>query len=160
MQIYLLRHGIAEEAAPGKPDSARALTAEGKKKTRAMLKTVQQAGVKIGLIITSPYKRAMETAQLAAAGLEYQGELTKSNALLPHAHPREAWQELRVKKDHSSILLVGHEPHMSGLVSYLLAAPELQVDFKKAAVCRIDVDQFGAHPHGVLKWLLTMKLAG
>ena len=62
MQIYLLRHGIAEDAKPGRPDSERALTDEGRAKLRRVLKRARTADVTPSLILSSPYRRAMETA--------------------------------------------------------------------------------------------------
>ncbi len=55
-------------------------------------------------------------------------------------------------------MLVGHEPHMSGLVSFLLMTI-LALDFKKGALVRMQVENPPAQPHGVLKWILTPKLA-
>ena len=70
MQIYLLRHGIAENASPGQPDSERALTAEGREKLRRVLKRARSAEVNPGAILSSPYKRALETAEVAAEALD------------------------------------------------------------------------------------------
>src|SRR5580700_4370144 len=91
MEIYLLRHGIAEESAVGGRDSDRALTAEGRDKLRRVLKRAHAGGVRPGVILASPYKRAMETAQMAAETLEYRGEIVKTQALVPNASPAEAW---------------------------------------------------------------------
>ena len=75
MEIYILRHGVAEEPQTGQPDSERALTPDGRKKLRNVLRTASSAGVAPSLILTSPYKRALQTAQLAAEILEaYQGQ--------------------------------------------------------------------------------------
>ena len=154
----MLRHGIAEEGEPGKADSDRALTAEGKKKLRAVLDVAADSGVCPALIITSPYRRAVQTADVAAELLEYRGDLLRSRTLLPDADPHQAWEEIRLHKDVGSILLAGHEPLFGRLLAYLLGCPTLQVDFKKGALARIDIDNFGAQPRGMLKWLLTARL--
>ena len=159
MKIYILRHGIAEDAAAGQSDSDRALTPEGRKKLRNVLRAGLEAGVEPGLILTSPLKRAVQTAQLAAEVLNYKGDLLRTEALEPGGHPRMVWDEIRVHKDEASILLAGHEPLFSSLTAYLLGCPDLQVDFKKGALACVEVDRFGAEPHGVLKWFLTPKLA-
>ena len=99
MQIYLLRHGIAEPGHPGEPDSDRALTSEGKKKVREVARTAAAAGIKPALILTSPYKRAFATARIAADELGYTSDLLTSSALTPHASPAEAWEEIRVHRD-------------------------------------------------------------
>jgi phosphohistidine phosphatase len=160
MEIYILRHGIAEDAPPGQPDSERALTADGRKKLRSVLRTAVSAGVAPSLILTSPYKRALQTAQLAAEIMDYKGELLRTKALEPNSAPKAVWDEIRVHKDEARILLAGHEPLFSRLTAYLLASPNLQVDFKKGAIACIELDRFPAEPHGVLRWMLTPKLAG
>ena len=159
MQIYILRHGIAEDSEPGQSDSERALTPEGRKKLRNVLRVAHQAGVAPALIITSPLKRAVQTAQLAAEILDYKGDLLRTKALEPGAHPQMVWEEIRVHKDEPAILLAGHEPLFSSLTAYLLGCPDLQVDFKKGALTCVELDRFGAEPHAVLKWFITPKLA-
>ena len=160
MEIYILRHGIAEDSQPGQSDSERALTSEGRKKLGRVLRVAREAGVAPALILTSPLKRAVQTAQLAAETLDYRGELLRTKALEPGSHPRMVWEEIRVHKDEPSILLAGHEPLFSSLTAYLLGCPDLQVDFKKGALACVQVDRFGAEPHGALKWLVTPKLVG
>jgi phosphohistidine phosphatase len=159
MEIYLLRHGIAEDAPAGQPDSERALTSDGRKKLRSVLRTAASAGVAPSLILTSPYKRALQTAQLAAEILEYKGDMLRTKALEPSSVPKAVWDEIRVHKDEAGILLSGHEPLFSRLMAYLLGSPNLQVDFKKGAIACIELDRFPAEPHGVLRWILTPKLA-
>src|SRR5579884_3524397 len=158
VEIYLLRHGIAEEAAAGDPDADRALTSEGKEKLRAVLDAAADAGVRPDLIITSPYRRAVQTAEIAADALRCKGDLLQSPALTPDSEPRQVWDEIRLHRDTASLLLAGHEPLFSRVFAYLLGAPSLQVDFKKGALARIDINAFGPQPHGALKWLLTPKL--
>jgi phosphohistidine phosphatase len=160
MEIYILRHGIAEDAPAGQPDSERALTSDGRKKLRNVLRTAASAGVAPSLILTSPYKRALQTAQIAAEVLDYKGELLRTKALEPASAPKSVWDEIRVHKDEATILLVGHEPLCSRLMAYLLGSPNLQVDFKKGAIACIELDRFPAEPLGVLRWMLTSKLAG
>ena len=159
MEIYILRHGVAEDGQPGQPDAERALTPDGRKKLRNVLRTAAAAGVAPSLILTSPYKRALQTAQLAAEILEYKGELLRTKALEPAAAPKTVWDEIRVHKDETQILLAGHEPLFSRLTAYLLGSPNLQVDFKKGAIACVEVERFGAEPHGVLRWMLTSKLS-
>ena len=159
MQIYLLRHGIAENAKPGQSDSERALTPEGKRKLREVLKVAKAAELKPSLLITSPFRRAVETAEVAASVLGYKQELLRTKALVPSATPAGVWDELRVHKDEPDVMLIGHEPLFGLLTAYLLDASTLVVDFKKGGLARIDIDQFGPQPRGVLRWFLPPKLA-
>ncbi|HXB74400.1 MAG TPA: histidine phosphatase family protein [Candidatus Acidoferrales bacterium] len=160
MQIYLLRHGIAEESRPGGSDSDRALTSEGREKLRRVLKQARRAGAVPSLILSSPYRRALETADVAVEVLGYGGKVVRARALVPEASPFDAWGEIRARRDEPAILLASHEPLMSALAAFLLDSPALQVDMKKAALMRVDCDGFGPEARGVLKWMLTPALAG
>ena len=155
MQIYLLRHGIAEDAKPGQPDAERPLTDEGRDKLRRVLKRARAADLDPSLILSSPYRRAIETAAIAAEVLAYKGEVVRTRALVPEASPYDAWEEIRNRKNERAILLSSHEPLMSSLVAFLLDSPALRVEMKKAARVRIDCDRFGPKAAGVLKWMLT-----
>ncbi len=159
MEIYLLRHGIAEDARPGSPDSDRALTREGREKLGRVLKRAREAGVAPSLILSSPYRRAMETGQIAAEVLEYRGEIVRTSSLVPNASPAAAWEELRSRGGDEAILLASHEPLMSSLLAHLLGAPSLQTDFKKGALARVTCVSTGPAPRGVFKWMLTAALA-
>lgn len=159
MQIYLLRHGLAEDVKPGGKDPDRALTAEGKRKLRETLRHARSAGVRPNLILSSPYKRAVETAEVAAAVLGYSGSILRTKVLQPASDAQGVWEEIRVHKDAKELLLVGHEPLFGVVTAFLLDSPGLNIDFKKGALVRIDVNPAGVSPRGVLKWMLTPKLA-
>ncbi len=160
MEIYLLRHGIAEAGRPGHDDSERALTDEGREKLRAVLKRARSAGVEPTLILASPYRRAMETAREAADIFGYRVEVEKTRALVPEASPHDLWDEIRGRKGENAVLLAGHEPMMSSMAAFLLGSPAAMIDMKKAALVRVDCERMGVHPSGVLKWMLTPALCG
>ena len=158
MELYLLRHGIAEDHSPTGRDADRRLTEEGKEKLRRVLKRAASAGVSPSLILSSPYKRAVETAEIAASELRYKGKILQVGSLTPDSSPPSVWSEIRDHRDQPSILLAGHEPLFSATVAWLLGSTRSIVEFKKAALVRVDV-QTGASPQGVLQWMLTAKLA-
>src|SRR5690348_7743583 len=133
MEIYLLRHGIAASAKPGTKDADRALTEEGREKLARVLKRAKGAGVDPDLILSSPLRRAMETAEQAAQALGYTGKIVPTPALVPEASPFDVWEEIRRRHEESSILLASHEPLMSALLAFLLGNPAMLVDMKKAA---------------------------
>lgn len=160
VQIHLLRHGIAEEGRAGLSDADRALTADGMRKLRSVLKVARSVGLAPGLILSSPYKRALQTAEIAAKELGYTESILQTHALTPDSSPQAVWEELRVHRNEQSVLLAGHEPLFSTLTAFLLASPAMLVDFKKGALARIDVESFGAQPRGVLRWMFTARLAG
>jgi phosphohistidine phosphatase len=158
MELYVFRHGIAHDGKPGSPDSARELTDEGRRKTAAVVKAARRSGVDPTLILSSPYVRALQTARIAAEEFGYKGQILQTKGLVPENSPEALWNELREHRDENAILLTGHEPLLSQAVAYLLACPSLRVEMKKAAMVRIDVDGFGASPHGVLRWIMTPAL--
>lgn len=159
MEIYLLRHGIAEERTSSGRDADRHLTEEGREKLHRVLECAQAAGVSPSLILTSPLRRALETAEIAARELGYQGKLARTEALAPGASPKELWQEIRQRRDESSLLAAGHDPLFSSTVAYLLGSTRAMVNFRKGALVRIDVESFAAEPAGVLQWMITPGVA-
>jgi phosphohistidine phosphatase len=160
VELYILRHGIAEDARPGRSDAKRALTEEGGKRVAEVIETARRAGAEPSLIVSSPYLRAVETARIAAEGFGYKGHIVETETLVPNGSPEGVWTELREYRGEAAILLAGHEPLLSQLVAHLLAAPALRVEMKKAALVRLDMESFGASPHGTLRWMITPKLAG
>jgi len=159
MEVYILRHGIAEEVGPGGSDAKRALTPKGRQKLRQVLRLAHAAAVRPSLILTSPLLRAVQTAEVAAEIFAYQHELVQTPALLPMGSPQEVWQELRARKNEQAPLLVGHEPSLSHIAGYLLGTPNLRIELRKAGLVRIDLEKFGAAPSGILQWILAPKLA-
>ena len=130
----------------------------GKKELRALLQFARKAGVKPTLLLSSPYRRAMETAILAETELHVEGKILETRTLTPSGEPAEVWQEIRIHKDEKAILLSSHEPLMGLLLGYLLGGLHMIVDFKKGALARVDVDAFPPQPRGVFKWMIHPKL--
>ncbi|MFL6447420.1 MAG: SixA phosphatase family protein [Bryobacteraceae bacterium] len=159
MDLFLLRHGIAEHPKPGESDSARALTPEGRRKLRSVLEVARGAGVQPSLILSSPLKRAIETAEIADEVLGYRGKILKTKVLQPDSNAQDVWQELRGHRAEPALLLAGHEPLFSSLAAYLLGDSSIRVDFKKGALLKLSVDSFPPIPRAVLEWYLTPKLA-
>jgi phosphohistidine phosphatase len=159
MDVYLLRHGIAEEGNPGAPDSERALTPEGERKLREILRAAKTAGLDPALVLSSPYKRARQTAEVAVSELGYSGNVIETACLVPSARPEAVWEEIRLYKSSPALLLVSHEPLMSSTLAFLLGSPALRADFKKGSLARIGIEGFSAKPRGTLRWLLAPRLA-
>ena len=159
MEIYLLRHGIAEDHASSGRDADRRLTEEGRQKLRKVLERAHAAGVNPAVILSSPYKRAVETAEIAAHELGYEGKILRVEALTPDSSPTRIWNEIREHRGEASVLLAGHEPVFSATVAFMLGSAREMMDFKKGGLVRIDVEGFGAEARGVLQWMLTPKIS-
>ncbi|HEY7336553.1 MAG TPA: phosphohistidine phosphatase SixA [Bryobacteraceae bacterium] len=158
MNIYILRHGTAEDRELGKPDAERRLTKNGKRELRNVLRQARAAGVKPETIFSSPLTRAVETARIAVSELGCENVAETKN-LSPDVAAPQLWTEIKSKGRVKELMLVGHEPQLSRVAGFLLEAP-LAIDLKKGALLKIAVQDNHGPPRGVLKWLLTPKLAG
>src|SRR5262249_34079473 len=118
MEIYLLRHGIAEEALPGMRDADRALTEEGVKKLQLVLRRAREANVRPSVILTSPSRRARETAETAKQVLRGSPGMVESRSLTPDSSPEAVWGLVREHRTEPQVMLVGHEPLFSSIYSY------------------------------------------
>ena len=151
MQLYFLRHGEADWPGWTKPDDERPLTDFGKKEVRQVATFLNRLKVKPDLIVTSPLPRALQTAEVAAEQLKTK--LRQDEAL----EPGFGISELRtVLKRHRSkvLMLVGHEPDFSSVVSALTGA---SLKLSKAGVALVDVDP--ETEKGRLLWLFPPKFA-
>lgn len=159
MEIYLLRHGIAEDRQPGRDDARRELTGKGRARLRIVLGVARRAGVRPSLILTSPYARAAQTAEIAAEVLGCEKAPVRTDALLPGSSPQAVWKEVRAHSEETAVLLAGHEPLLGQAASFLLGASWVLVELKKGALVSIEIEQFDRQPRGLLRWLMTPKLA-
>ena len=157
MEIYVLRHGEAEERETGLADRDRKLTAKGKQALKTVLTVASGLEVAPDVILTSPLRRAQETAALAAQVLGCK-RVIETRSLLPGASPDVVWKEIGADHKVDKILLAGHQPHLGSLIALLLEAP-VMVDLKKGALVRIATRGKLGPPRGVLKWMITAKVA-
>ena len=156
IEIYLVRHGLAAERGPKYPDDRlRPLTPAGVKKFAESVPGLDELGVAVDFVLTSPLVRARETATLLAAGLKPKPAIVEVEALAPGGRHQAVIEAIKTHaKRYRRLALVGHEPDLGELAARLLGARGI-IQFKKGGVCAIDVD--GATPGGpgTLRWLLT-----
>jgi phosphohistidine phosphatase len=157
MKICILRHAEAELRGPGVAEAERRLTPEGKRELRSVLRLARDAGVEPDVILASPWTRALETAMAARDAFGVK-DVIETKSLLPDVLAARIWGEIRSLRPLKEIMVVGHEPHLSRLAAFLLEAP-VAIDMKKAAIIRIDVQEREGPPRGVLKWMMTPKVA-
>ena len=155
MELYLLRHAIAEEQSASQPDSERRLTREGARKMRRIAKGMKALGLKFDLILTSPFIRAKQTGEIAASALKLEKRLAVELTLAGDRKPRELIAALKKHRNAERVLLVGHEPHLSQLISVLISGSERPaVAMKKASLCKLTVGELKYDRCAVLDWLL------
>lgn len=155
MNLYLIRHAIAEEESPSGEDSQRELTDKGAKKMRLIAKGLRTLGVDFDLIVSSPYTRAVQTAEILSEVFKKK-KFVLSDHLMPAGDMDLLIAEINEKYTVDSLAIVGHEPYLSGLVSLLTAggAP-VEMTFKKGGVCHLSTDDLHHTHKATLEWLLT-----
>ena len=160
MQLYIVRHGIAIDREDPKcpPDPERYLTEEGIEKTKEVAKGVAALGATADLLISSPYVRAMQTAEIFANALDYpKQKIRRTDFLLPGAEPSMLFRELAKHKQASSVFLFGHAPNVDDVVATALATKHHLTSMKKAGVALIELKRVSP-PSGQLVWFATPKL--
>ena len=155
MNLYLIRHAIAEEESPSGEDSQRELTDKGATKMRIIAKGLRTLGVEFDLILSSPYIRAVQTAEILSEVFKKK-KFVLSDHLMPAGDMDLLIAEINEKYTVDSLAIVGHEPYLSTLVSLLTAggAP-VEMTFKKGGVCYLSTDDLHHTHKATLEWLLT-----
>ena len=158
MIIYFVRHASAgQKKLSGKKDEKRPLDPDGVQQCTQMGRVLSSMEVGVDAIISSPLKRATQTAALIANEIGYDGKLHIENALRPEAKYDHFRDMLRDYSKNESILVVGHNPNFSDFLGRTIAGSgeRAHVDMRKGAVAKIESKQ----KKYVLDWLLTPRLA-
>ncbi len=162
LELYLVRHAVAAERGSLYPDDAgRPLTLDGIEKWRASVAGLREFGLVLDLVLTSPLARALGTAEILAEGLRSRPALAMTDALAPGGRCADIVATViahaGASRRTSKVALVGHEPGLGELAATLLGARGA-IEFKKGAVCRIDVDRAMPGGPGTLRWFLTPRV--
>ena len=156
MEIYILRHGIAVPGGtPGYSEEERPLTEEGREKMTKAAKGIAEIVGKVDSILTSPLKRAHETALIVAQALDEKCKVEVFEPLRSGTPLNVLLQALAHYKGAERLMVVGHEPDLSFFASALIGVKRSALALKKGGLCRVDVDQLPPQEPGVLRWLLT-----
>src|SRR5579864_1734447 len=157
MLVYFLRHASAgSHMVNPKKDEKRALDSDGIDQCRTIGRALVALDVQVETIISSPLKRATQTASLVGNEIGYEGKLILDPALRPEAD-FGAFRELLERNSRSdSIMVVGHNPSLSQFLGRTISdnGSEASVDLKKGAVARVE----WSRNSGVQNWCLTPKL--
>jgi len=165
MNLFLLRHGVAVERDEFDyaGDAARPLTSKGRKQLRGVAAALRAMGVCFDVILSSPLVRARQTAEIIAAELKLQKRLVFADELKPGGDAKKLFQKIAgLKKVPGNVLLVGHEPDFSELISLLVTGSRGGgFALKKGGLAKLEIEKLRAHKCAILAWLLTpaqMKL--
>jgi len=160
MQLLLIRHAIAEDRdefakEEGRPDAERPLTDYGRRRMQKNTKGLRRVAPKLDQLVTSPYVRAADTAKIVAKGLGVE-EAKELAVLTPEHHPREFFEWMADQNPTHAIGAVGHDPHLSQLLSWCLTGGlDAQFVIKKGGVALISWDDVPTEGHGILRWLIS-----
>jgi phosphohistidine phosphatase len=157
-ELYLIRHGVAAERGENFPDDTkRPLTNEGVQKLRKEAKAFVALDITFDVILTSPLVRTRQTAEIVAAAFRNQPPIVNMPSLAPGSTHNAIIEELSKQHRRHRIAMVGHEPGLGELAGRLMGLRR-PLEFKKGAVCRIDVAALPPTGPGQLRWFLTPRI--
>lgn len=157
-EIYLIRHAIAEVRGDEWPDDAkRPLSKDGRERMRKAARGLVRLGVTFDVILTSPLVRTRQTTEIVADAFDPRPAVVVVDSLAPDGSHAEVMADLAKHRKRSRIALVGHEPNLGELAARL-AGSRRAFEFKKGAVCRIDIESIPLAGPGTLCWFLTPSI--
>ena len=164
MNLFLLRHGIAVErgTAGYERDADRPLTSKGERRLGQIADAMDAMGLTFDLILSSPYGRARQTAEVVADALGLKKKLEFSETLTPDGDAQALVATLnKLEPQPENVLLVGHEPCLSELISTLTSGDgRVAIDFKKGGLCKLEIETLRHGRCATLAWLLTPRQMG
>jgi phosphohistidine phosphatase len=163
MKLYILRHGDAvEHGDPRYKENERPLTPKGIQRTKQLAHVLREMEISFDAVLTSPLTRARETAEIVARGLKLDTKVQLSEHLTPSGSMEELVHQVNtIRPASKSVVLVGHEPYLSGFISLLCTGgPGLPMVFKKGALCRLEVGLLTCSKCATLDWLLQPRVIG
>lgn len=143
MLLYLIRHGIAvdREAPNCPPDTERPLTPKGIKRSRAAALGLHALGVTPNAVLTSPWLRALQTAEIFCETLGYPTrKIIRSDALEGTSAPGDVLRELQQMKA-KVVLCFGHEPHLHQVIGHVLHTNAKITELKKAGLALLELER-------------------
>ena len=163
MDLYILRHAIAEQRDHEKwsDDSQRPLTPKGAKRMRRAAGGMLALGLSFDVIYTSPFVRAKQTADIVAEVFGAEKKLRETGTLATDGDPKELIKLINsANGKFESVLLVGHEPYLSDLISVLVVGDSsLPLAMKKGGLCKLNVATLKYGMCASLEWLLPPALS-
>jgi len=154
MRLILFRHGIAVDRADPTcpPDPDRPLTAKGVRRTAAAAAGLARLEEPPDVVLTSPYLRARQTAEIATRLTG--GPAPRVTSALEPGAPPSGVLELAHDIGASTVLCAGHAPNLDEVLAAALDRPGAFTQLKKAGAAAVEVGPAG----GVLLWMLPPRV--
>ncbi len=158
MTVYFLRHASAgKKMLNAQKDERRPLDEEGVLQARYIGRMLAALDVQVECIISSPLKRALQTASLVANELAFESPVHTEEALRPEGTFEQFQEMLADYRKYEVVIVVGHNPSFTAFFSKTISETTgaAQVEFKKGAVAKVEM----RGRSGTLHWLVTPKIA-
>jgi phosphohistidine phosphatase len=154
MRIYLVRHAESVDRVPGMPDAARYLSARGRVSFREMARRFREAGALPTRMFTSPFVRAVQTAEILSETLQYDAEVAVALQLAPGFDVEGMNVVLDGFPGEREIAFVGHEPDLGDILTRLLSLPR-RYAMRKGSIAALDFPDTGNRVRADFAWLLA-----
>jgi phosphohistidine phosphatase len=166
LDLYLLRHGDAGKrmaVAAGGNTGDVPLTIVGREEIAIIARSIKDLNLKFSAIVTSPLKRAVQTAKIIAKVLAMEKGISIWNELAPEGNRSKLYNRLNQDTRESSILMIGHEPYLSNMMYDMIFQKNRvnqlgRINLKKAGLAKIRVISLTPNISGELRWLLTPRI--
>lgn len=163
MELFLFRHGEAgKRLHSGSKDLDRPLTSTGQKEVENISISLKKLNINIDRIITSPLKRAHQTAIIVSKVFAMEERVEDWNELKPEGNKSELYKKLSQLKSDSSLLIVGHQPYLTEMIGNLTFDSDsdgnARIVLKKSGLAKLVITSLMPPMKGKLRWLLSPKL--
>jgi phosphohistidine phosphatase len=154
MRIYLVRHAESVDRVPGMPDAARYLSTRGRVSFREMARRFREAGALPTRMFTSPFVRAVQTAEILSETLQYDAEVAVALQLAPGFDVEGLNVVLNGFPGEREIAFVGHAPDLGDILTRLLSLPQ-RYAMRKGSIAALDLPDTGNRVRADFAWLLA-----
>jgi phosphohistidine phosphatase len=166
LDLYLLRHGDAGKrmaVAAGGNTGDVPLTIVGREEIAIIASSVKALNLRFSAIVTSPLKRAVQTAKIIAKVLAIENRISVWDDLVPEGNRSKLYNRLNQYTRESSVLMIGHEPYLSNMMYDMIFQKNRlnqlgRINLKKAGLARVRVISLTPNISGELRWLLTPRI--
>ncbi len=157
MNLYLIRHSIAEKPSPSKSDSNRELTSEGINLMMKGSKFLKNIAPDLELILSSPYSRAYQTAEIISKIYDNKVKLIKENNLAAGCSTSTLIEVVRFYEE-QNIVIIGHQPDISNHISNLTSNGNINLIFSPATIAKIKFETKVGFNKGMLEILIPSEI--
>ena len=164
MELFILRHGEAGQTSSSSAgDRKRPLTSSGKLEISEIAKALKIIGLNFDLILTSPLKRAYDTATIVSKVFNIVNKVQVWNELAPEGQKTDLYRKISELKEEYIVLMVGHQPLLGEMANDMIhrgKSSPCKLVLKKGGIMRIRLLTRGNVPRGELLWLMSPRLLG